>query len=153
MGRSRHSKRKIPVTVSHPAGSKTKSKLLPASASSSSTRGVIRRFHVLLKRQMQLKSKACSGKRPSDVTEELAKIEQQLDALGGLEKYQAMSSIGQSAEKGGGSERILISWLKELRHERQSVLRQARFPLNTVFQNLMTTVQITRRWGPQTRQL
>jgi 25S rRNA (adenine2142-N1)-methyltransferase len=34
--------------------------------------------------------------------------------MGGLERYQAMSSIGQSAVKGGGSEKVVIPWLKEI---------------------------------------
>lgn len=37
-----------------------------------------------------------------------------MEALGGLPAYQRMSSIGQGKDRGGGSERVLTSWLKEL---------------------------------------
>jgi 25S rRNA (adenine2142-N1)-methyltransferase len=112
MGRSRHTKRKFPVTIAQRSPNAPKTgQNLPSSASSASTRGVIRKFHVLLKRKKQLQSQ-----RSTLISNnaELDEIEKELDAMGGLEKYQAMSSIGQSTLKGGGSEKVLINWLKEL---------------------------------------
>lgn len=127
MGRTRHAKRKLPVTApistrAGPIGDK-----LPASASSTATRTVIRQFHVLMKRREQLLRKT-SGKNQGSKSaangrdyEELAQIEQEMEMLGGLERYQAMSSIGQSVTKGGGSEKVLASWLKELRTANKDV--------------------------------
>jgi 25S rRNA (adenine2142-N1)-methyltransferase len=119
MGRTRHAKRKMPITAGV-IGDK-----LPTSASSASTRAVIRRFHVLLKRREQLLREAATGRnkrrevRASGIDylppqEELSRIERDIGAMGGLERYQAMSSIGQSGVKGGGSEKVLISWIKEI---------------------------------------
>jgi 25S rRNA (adenine2142-N1)-methyltransferase len=118
MGRTRHAKRKLPITAGV-VGDK-----LPSSASSTSTRAVIRRFHVLLKRREQLLREAAgwNGRREIRASgidylppqEELSRIERDIEAMGGLERYQAMSSIGQSAVKGGGSEKVLIPWIKEL---------------------------------------
>lgn len=34
--------------------------------------------------------------------------------MGGLAAYQRMSSIGQGKDRGGGSEGVLLGWLKEL---------------------------------------
>jgi len=127
MGRTRHAKRRsIPITtpsVSRVRGQRVGDKL-PISASSTSTRSVIRQFHVLIKQREQiLRAIAAKGRNASgaDIVspqEELVRIERSIDDLGGLERYQAMSSIGQSAQKGGGSESLLISWMKELLFKR-----------------------------------
>ncbi|KAJ3536933.1 hypothetical protein NMY22_g5820 [Coprinellus aureogranulatus] len=75
------------------------------------TRSVIREFHVLLKRQTQLqKSKA---KDAAAITE-LDQIQKRIEELGGLERYQHMSAVGQKDDRGGGSHKILIGWMKEL---------------------------------------
>jgi len=37
-----------------------------------------------------------------------------VEKLGGLEKYQYMSCIGQGSDRGGGSEKVLIGWLKQM---------------------------------------
>ncbi|KAK0210435.1 nucleolus protein [Desarmillaria ectypa] len=90
-------KRKISVTAtSTPSGNASSSK-------PQASRTVIRQFHVLLKRQAQLKD-----------AQKLAEIQRQIDELGGIECYQSMSAIGQGKDRGGGSERVLIGWLKEL---------------------------------------
>ncbi|KAK0448385.1 nucleolus protein [Desarmillaria tabescens] len=92
-------KRKVPVTTttSTPSGSKPQA-----------SRTVIRQFHVLLKQQAQLKD-----------AQKLAAIQRQIDALGGIECYQSMSAIGQGKDRGGGSEKVLIGWLKELGYEQK----------------------------------
>jgi 25S rRNA (adenine2142-N1)-methyltransferase len=124
MGRTRHAKRKMPITA-RVVGDK-----LPTSASAASTRGVIRRFHVLLKRREQLLREAAKGRNKRREVrapgidylppqEELNRIESDIEAMGGLERYQAMSSIGQSAVKGGGSEKVLIPWIKEIYPKRE----------------------------------
>jgi hypothetical protein len=98
MGRSK--KRKIPVTT--PAHKSTPKSL--------TTRSTICRFHVLLKRRAQLETKP----RTIEVAKELEEIDQEMVSLGGLEQYQAMSVVGQSKERGGGSHKVLISWLRIL---------------------------------------
>ncbi|KAF9646839.1 nucleolus protein [Thelephora ganbajun] len=90
-------RRKTPVT-----GTSTKSR-----PSSTKTRSVIRKFHVLLKSRRKFEG------RPSD-KRELDAIDEQISSLGGLEAYQGMSKQGQSAERGGGTETVLIDWLKDI---------------------------------------
>ncbi|KAI0362723.1 hypothetical protein OH77DRAFT_1467733 [Trametes cingulata] len=113
MSKARKNKRKTPVTVAGPSDRPSQ----PSGSSShpQATRTVIRRFHVLIKRQTQLQ-RIIRGKH-QDVTAakaELDAVEREIEELGGLEVYQRMSSIGQSKDRGGGSEKIFISWLREL---------------------------------------
>ena len=85
------------------------------SSKQKASRKVIRRFHVLIKNQAQLKRK--NSLSASEV-EELDKINDEIQGLGGLEWYQQMSAVGQGNDRGGGSEKIFIGWLKELKvHE------------------------------------
>jgi 25S rRNA (adenine2142-N1)-methyltransferase len=74
-----------------------------SSSKPEASRRVIRKFHVLLKQQTQVDE--------SNI-EQRSKIQRELDEIGGLELYQKMSSIGQGKDRGGGSEKVLISWLK-----------------------------------------
>lgn len=80
----------------------------PHSSSSKpeASRKVIRRYHVLLKSQAQLEHE----QSPQSI-EGRARIQQELDEMGGLEAYQKMSSIGQSSDRGGDTGKVLISWL------------------------------------------
>ncbi|KAF9452855.1 nucleolus protein [Macrolepiota fuliginosa MF-IS2] len=107
-------KRKVPI--SKPSTTSTTSSKPQAS------RNVIRRFHVLIKTQAQLKNKPTLNVAE---TEELAKVNEEIERLGGLEWYQRMSAIGQGNDRGGGSEKVFIEWLKGLKvHEgRQGLLR------------------------------
>jgi len=94
-------KKKTPITAS------------PTSSSSNphSSRTLIRKFHVLLKKQAQLQNLSRSSAEHANA---LAEVEQEIEALGGLSAYQRMSSIGQGNDRGGGSEKVLLEWLKEL---------------------------------------
>lgn len=97
-------KRKNPIT----------SALAEKAASSSnpnSSRTLIRRFHVLIKQAAQLRS--CVGNAQNSAS--LAAIENEIEELGGLAAYQRMSSIGQGDDRGGGSEKVLISWMREMK--------------------------------------
>jgi len=94
-------KRKQPI-VSEPAVSSN------ASISAQSCRNTIRQFHVLLKRRRQLED---SSRGHEDDSME---IDRQITNLGGLERYQQLSSLGQRDDRGGGSEKIFVKWLKEL---------------------------------------
>ena len=98
MGRSKN--RRVPVTA--PAHKSTPKSL--------TTRSTIRQFHVLLKRRARLETKP----RTLEISREIEEIEQEIVSLGGLEQYQEMSAVGQSKERGGGSHKVLISWLREL---------------------------------------
>ena len=86
-------RRKLPVTVEERHGS---------SSTPRTSRTVIRKFHTLLKQQ-----KSAQGDTLTSITHEL-------EELGGLEKYQHMSCIGQGTDRGGGSEKVLIGWLKQM---------------------------------------
>ncbi|KAG8727809.1 hypothetical protein FRC12_022205 [Ceratobasidium sp. 428] len=99
----RKRKSKTPITKS------STSKPSLDSAKPKSTRTLIRRFHVLLKRRAVLQKQQAA--------QELQSVESELEALGGLEVYQDMSAIGQGKDRGGGSEVVLIEWLKELGFE------------------------------------
>lgn len=108
--------RKLPVTTTGPRQPHT----TVSSASSSrpaATRTVIRRFHVLIKRQTQLEKAIQRGDAVVDGVEPRAALRdvgREIEELGGLGAYQRMSSIGQGNDRGGGSEKVLIEWLKEL---------------------------------------
>jgi 25S rRNA (adenine2142-N1)-methyltransferase len=90
-------KRKTPVT-------RTGAESRP---SSTKTRSVIRRFHVLLKSRRKLEGQLGNERG-------LNAIDEQMSGLGGLDAYQRMSQEGQSAERGGGAETVLIDWLKDI---------------------------------------
>ncbi|KAF8919573.1 nucleolus protein [Mucidula mucida] len=92
-------KRKAPVTTS--------SAPITSSSKPQSSRTVIRQFHVLLKEQAKLNASGGNDKA-------LADIQRRIDELGGIECYQSMSAIGQGTDRGGGSEKVFIAWLKEL---------------------------------------
>ncbi len=84
-----------------------------SSTKAQNCRKVIRQFHVLLKRRTQLQDAKVRG-TSSAHAQELAEIEAQIAKLGGLERYQQMSVLGQKEERGGGSEKVFIDWMKEL---------------------------------------
>lgn len=95
-------KRKAPIvhTDTHSTSSNTPQ----------SSRTIIRRFHVLQKRRTQLLNRGPDAR----VAQALSAIDQEIEELGGLECYQRMSAVGQGVDRGGGSEKILIDWLKEM---------------------------------------
>ena len=68
---------------------------------------MIRKFHVLLKSRRRLEGRPDSGQG-------LDAIDEQINSLGGLDAYQRMSKQGQCAERGGGTEIVLIDWLKDI---------------------------------------
>ncbi|KII88917.1 hypothetical protein PLICRDRAFT_159865 [Plicaturopsis crispa FD-325 SS-3] len=88
------------------------SQTAPGSSSSKpqSSRTVIRAFHVLIKRQAQLQSQ----RQDATTAKQLADVEEEIERLGGLSAYQRMSSIGQGNDRGGGSEKVLIAWLRDI---------------------------------------
>ncbi|KAI6151031.1 nucleolus protein [Pisolithus tinctorius] len=94
-------KKKVPIT------SDGRDIASPASSNPHTTRTVIRRFHVLLKRQGQLENNPATTSNAA----ELKKINEEIAIMGGLAAYQRMSSVGQGTDRGGGSERVLINWL------------------------------------------
>jgi 25S rRNA (adenine2142-N1)-methyltransferase len=101
-------KRKAPVTGTNiNAG---------ATTSRATTSGVIRRFHVLIKRRAQLVGSQSTGDHDARTTRisELEQVEGEIEELGGLEEYQRMSTIGQGHDRGGGSDRIFVGLLVEL---------------------------------------
>ncbi|MCJ1481609.1 hypothetical protein MMC06_001768 [Schaereria dolodes] len=81
----------------------------PRSHSSRATRTLIHAHHTL---QKQL-NKALIIKD----FELSASLQSQIDAAGGLQSYQQASIMGQSAERGGDSSKVLVEWLSLLRVE------------------------------------
>ncbi|KAJ7090219.1 nucleolus protein [Mycena belliarum] len=96
-------KRKTPITTVAVASI--------SSAKPKSSRTVIRQYHVLSKQQAQLEALPI---RDAQTSKRLADIQNEIEELGGLESYQRMSAIGQGHDRGGGSEKIAIAWLKEI---------------------------------------
>ncbi|KAJ7445779.1 putative methyltransferase-domain-containing protein [Mycena galericulata] len=96
-------KKKIPIT--------TKASTSTSSSKPKSSRTVIRKFHILLKQRQQLEALEKHDAKTSQILDD---IKLQIDQLGGLEFYQRMSAIGQGNDRGGGSEKIAISWLSEI---------------------------------------
>ncbi|CCM02857.1 uncharacterized protein FIBRA_04969 [Fibroporia radiculosa] len=114
MPKARKPKRKTPVTR---AESSTRPGPSGSSSNPTSTRTLIRRFHVLIKRKAQLEKAICESTHPdgpANATTSLADVEREIEELGGLSAYQRMSSIGQGSDRGGGSEKVLVEWLREL---------------------------------------
>jgi 25S rRNA (adenine2142-N1)-methyltransferase len=81
------------------------SKKASSALSSKATRNIIRKHHNLLKEQSQA---ARSGDLKKAET-----IAKEIEANGGLEKYQLASQTGQLDERGGDTSKILKSWLEE----------------------------------------
>ncbi|KAI0340654.1 nucleolus protein [Trametopsis cervina] len=119
MPKVRKNKRKVPITASKQAGVGKPAGGPSGSSKPAATRTVIRRFHVLNKRQTQLQN-LLEGDGPQlsaqarGAREELEAIEQEIADMGGLEAYQKMSVIGQGTDRGGGSEKVLLEFLQEL---------------------------------------
>ncbi|KAK5459496.1 25S rRNA (adenine2142-N1)-methyltransferase [Exophiala xenobiotica] len=84
-------------STSHPSSSSL-------SLSSKHTRTLIRSHHTLQKRLARA--------RAEQDTQLIHDLESQLSASGGLATYQLASTIGQSAERGGDSSRVLVRWLR-----------------------------------------
>ncbi|CAK5279487.1 unnamed protein product [Mycena citricolor] len=113
MGKAR--KKKVPLTA------RSSSSVANSSSRPESTRQVIRQYHVLLKQKSQLETSLVS-KFDAQATQKLQDVTRQIDELGGLESYQRMSVIGQGSDRGGGSEKILIAWLKESRRDAKEMV-------------------------------
>lgn len=104
MPRVKRTRRKTPIVL--PETTRT------SSSTPQSSRTFIRRFHVLLKKRSQILNTPTAD---SNTTQALAAVQHQISDLGGLKCYQRMSAVGQSGDRGGGSEKVLIRWLKELK--------------------------------------
>ena len=123
MPKTRKPKRKTPITAPSLGGSSHSVRSGSSSSGSShpqATRTTIRRFHVLIKRQAQLRAAAengqgsAKGKDRAAAVAELGDIEREIEELGGLPAYQRMSTIGQGKDRGGGSEKVLIAWMRDM---------------------------------------
>ncbi|KAK1835236.1 putative methyltransferase-domain-containing protein [Podospora conica] len=77
----------------------------PKSITRTATKALINKHHLLEKRKKQAISKG-------DKAEE-ALIASEIDALGGLERYQEASLQGQRHDRGGDSSRLLMQWLEK----------------------------------------
>lgn len=76
----------------------------PKSITRKATKSLIGKIHVLEKRRRQAVTKG-------DAAEEAA-IAAEIEALGGIKKYQEASLQGQREDRGGDSSRVLLDWLK-----------------------------------------
>ncbi|KAL8791499.1 MAG: hypothetical protein Q9213_000116 [Squamulea squamosa] len=100
-------KRRKPLLLSH---TRPPSVTRTPSLSSQATRSLIRKHHTL---QKQLKRASING--DSTLADN---IQAQLQASGGLQKYQEASIQGQSLDRGGDSSKVLMEWINEaLQHD------------------------------------
>ena len=81
--------------------------------SSSKSRQIIRNHHSLSKAYAQ------ALKRGDDAR--AAQLESQIEAQGGLERYQEASKAGQSVNRGRDSSKVLMEWLRPIETERKSL--------------------------------
>ncbi|KAL8905929.1 MAG: hypothetical protein Q9171_006473 [Xanthocarpia ochracea] len=95
-------KRKKPLLLSHTRPVPT---TRTPTISSQATRSRIRKHHTL---QKQLHTATLNG---DSVLAE--KLQADLEASGGLQKYQEASIQGQSSERGGDSSKVLMEWINE----------------------------------------
>ncbi|KAL8771292.1 MAG: hypothetical protein Q9209_003197 [Squamulea sp. 1 TL-2023] len=95
-------KRRKPLLLSH---TRPPSVTRTPSLSSRATRSLIRKHHTLRK---QLQHASING--DSVLVED---IQAQLQASGGLQKYQEASIQGQSLHRGGDSSKVLMGWINE----------------------------------------
>lgn len=110
MARSKPKRTKL-LSGSRPPPTATASN--PTNQSSKATRNTIRNYHTLQKRLSLALSKGDTAQAES--------LQSQLSATGGLEAYQAASTLGQSAERGGDTSKLLVEWLAPvLRGHRRS---------------------------------
>ncbi|KIK95852.1 hypothetical protein PAXRUDRAFT_139773 [Paxillus rubicundulus Ve08.2h10] len=117
MPKARKKKTPITVTAIHRTSNSGHT-----SSNPHTTRTLIRRFHVLLKKQRQLQrnvSSACHAREVQDV-------EREMEEMGGLAAYQRMSTIGQGSDRGGGSEKVLIEWLVAMGSSRRDAKAKLR---------------------------
>ncbi|KAI9854379.1 MAG: hypothetical protein M1824_000365 [Vezdaea acicularis] len=85
-----------------------------SSMSSKTARTIIRSHHYLRK-------KHALAVANGDVTT-TEKLQNQIEARGGLKKYQQASIIGQSKDRGGDSSKVLMDWLKSVGPETNKLL-------------------------------
>ncbi|KAI5803164.1 putative methyltransferase-domain-containing protein [Geopyxis carbonaria] len=79
------------------------------SLSSKAGRTLIRSHHTLQKQLAQAKAR-------NDI-ETVQAVQEKIAASGGLEKYQQASVIGQSAQRGGDSSKLLMQWIHETQNK------------------------------------
>ncbi|WWC64171.1 uncharacterized protein I303_106779 [Kwoniella dejecticola CBS 10117] len=114
------------------------------------TQSTISRFHVLLKRQAYLKRRLTSDSNADEsavlIKEELAAIDQDIDALGGLDAYQIASTLGQSNERGGDSSKVLVRWLEEIGLKREANSQGHRLRMLEIGALVPTNYAASSRW-------
>ncbi|KAK8199724.1 putative methyltransferase-domain-containing protein [Phyllosticta capitalensis] len=103
----RKAKSRTPGLLSHTRSPHLVNNKAKSGLSAKTTASIIRTHHQLQKAHAQ-------AVKAGDTTK-AAEIQKQIDANGGLKKYQIASITGQSAERGGDSSRLLVEWLEDLR--------------------------------------
>ncbi|KAL0473679.1 putative methyltransferase domain-containing protein [Neurospora intermedia] len=75
----------------------------PKSLARKTTKSIINKLHLLEKRKVQAMKKNDNA--------QVAAIEAEIEALGGIEKYQEASLQGQRHDRGGDSSNVLMEWV------------------------------------------
>ncbi|KAL8841597.1 MAG: hypothetical protein Q9176_003219 [Flavoplaca citrina] len=96
-------KRRKPLLLSHTRPHSTTN---APSLSSHATRSLIRKHHTL---QKQLHTATFNDDKTT-----VERLHAELEASGGLQKYQKASIQGQSSERGGDSSKVLVEWINDL---------------------------------------
>lgn len=104
-------KSKRPKLLSHtrPPTATSATSSTASNQSSKATRTTIRTYHTLQKRLAHALS--------TNDTALATSLQSQLSASGGLEAYQAASTLGQSAQRGGDTSKLLVEWLDPILRE------------------------------------
>ncbi|KAG8865316.1 hypothetical protein FRB96_000206 [Tulasnella sp. 330] len=106
-------KRKLPITAPSERGKRHKHAAI-STPKPQSTRNAITKFHNALKHKAAILSLGDPSLLNAHDARKLKEIDTEIARMGGLELYQDMSATGQRKDRGGGSEKVLINWLKEL---------------------------------------
>jgi 25S rRNA (adenine2142-N1)-methyltransferase len=111
----RRNRRKNPVTIT--------GQTRAGSSTAQSSRKLINKFHNLIKQKAQLQKSA----HDAETDKAIADLDREIEGLGGLKAYQRMSAIGQGEDRGGGSHKVLVVWLKDMNRSLIPVESKLRF--------------------------
>lgn len=128
-------KNKISLTAGRPPVLHPK----PKSITRKATRTLINDIHTLQKRKTQ------AAQRGDTVAE--AKLEADIAALGGLERYQQASLQGQRNDRGGDSSRVLMDWLKPIETDLKELAKTPDLRLRMLEVGALSTTNACSRSG------
>lgn len=128
-------KSKISLTAGRPPVLHPK----PKSITRKATRTLINDIHTLQKRKTQAAQKGD--------TIAAAKLDAEISALGGLDRYQQASLQGQRNDRGGDSSRVLLDWFKAIEADLKSISKTPDSHLRMLEVGALSTTNACSRSG------